>query len=83
MVPKSNDDAALYGSLDLTSGAIHARAYEKGRSDYTTEYLRSLLEETTGRVLLTWDQAKWHTSKEVRRWLDCHDRIETYLLPVR
>jgi GTP1/Obg family GTP-binding protein len=34
-------------------------------------------------VLLIWDQAKWHTSKKVRKWLEKHDRIETHLLPVR
>lgn len=87
MVPESNEDftlyGTLYGTLDLTSGATHARAYEKGRSDYTTDYLESLLETTTGRVLLIWDQAKWHTSKKVCRWLEEHDRIETHLLPVR
>ncbi len=83
MVPASNDDFTLYGTLDLTSGSTHARAYEKGRSDYTIQYLESLLRATTGEVLLVWDQAKWHTSKKVRKWLDKHDRIETHLLPVR
>ena len=83
MVPESNEDFTLYGTLDLTSGSVHARAYEKGRSDYTTDYLESLLSATTGRVLLIWDQATWHTSGKVRRWLDRHDRIETHLLPVR
>ena len=83
MVPTSNDDFTLYGTLDLTSGSTHARAYDKGRSDYTIQYLESLLRATTGEVLLIWDQAKWHTSKKVRKWLDKHDRIETHLLPVR
>jgi transposase len=83
MVPESNEDFTLYGTLDLTSGATHARAYEKGRSDYTIQYLESLLEATKGEVLLIWDQAKWHTSKKVRQWLEKHDRIETHLLPVR
>jgi Integrase core domain. len=83
MVPKSNDDFTLYGTLDLTSGTTHARAYDKGRSDYTIQYLESLLEATTGEVLLIWDQAKWHTSKKVSQWLEKHDRIETHLLPVR
>jgi hypothetical protein len=34
-------------------------------------------------VLLVWDQAKWHTFKKVRKWLDKHDRIETHLLLVQ
>jgi len=65
-VPESNEDFALYAS-DPTAGSVHAQTYEKGRSDYTIQYLKSLLSATTGRVLLIWDQAKWHTSKKVRR----------------
>jgi transposase len=82
-VPEENDDFTLYGSLDLTSGHTYIEAFEKGRSDYTIEYLESLLEETAGKVLLIWDQATWHTSGQVTEWLDGTDRIETYLLPVR
>ena len=83
----------MYRTLDLTSGTTHARAYEKGRSDYTIQYLESLHleslleatsgEATSGEALLIWDQARWHTSKQVRRWLEGHERIETHLLPVR
>jgi len=83
MVPEENDDFTLYGTLDLTSGRTHVEAYEKGRSDYTIEHLKSLLQRTVGQVILVWDQATWHTSKKVHRWLDDQDRIETYLLPVR
>jgi len=83
LVPEENDDFTLYGSLDLTSGHTYIEAFEKGRSDYTIEYLESLLEETAGKVLLIWDQATWHTSGQVSEWLDGTDRIETYLLPVR
>ena len=82
-VPEENDDFTLYGTLDLTSGHTYIEAFEKGRSDYTIEYLESLLEETVGNVLLIWDQATWHTSGQVTEWLDGTDRIETYLLPVR
>jgi len=82
-VPDENDDFTLYGSLDLTSGHTYIEAFEKGRSDYTIEYLESLLEETAGKVLLIWDQASWHTSGQVTEWLENTGRIETYLLPVR
>ncbi|WP_103016641.1 transposase [Salinibacter ruber] len=53
----------------------------KGTTKCTIQYLESLLRATTGQVLLVWDQAKWHTSKKVRKWLNKHDRIETHLLP--
>lgn len=83
MVPDGNEDFTLYGTLDLTSGRTCIEAYDKGRSDYTIEHLKSLLQRTVGQVILVWDQATWHTSKKVRRWLGDQDRIETYLLPVR
>ena len=63
---------------DLCSGLTIKR-----RSDYAIQYLESLLQATTGEVLLIWDQAKWHTSEEVRKRLSKYDRIETHLLPVR
>jgi len=67
----------------LTSGQTLIEPYEKGRSDYTIEYLESLLEQTEGQILLVWDQATWHTSNKVTRWIENTGRIETYLLPVR
>jgi Transposase and inactivated derivatives len=82
-VPEENDKVALYGTLDLTSGETLIEAYEKGRSDCTIDYLQSLLEKTTGPVLLIWDQASWHTSGKVTEWLEKRGRIETCLLPVR
>lgn len=82
-VPEANDEVALYGTLDLASGETCIEAYEKGRSDYTIEYLESLLGQTTGKILLVWDQATWHTSNKVTEWIENTDRIETYLLPVR
>ena len=83
MVPDGNEDFTLYGTLDLTSGRTCIEAYEKGRSDYTIEHLKSLLQRTVGQVILVWDQATWHTSRKVRQWLGDQGRIETYLLPVR
>lgn len=82
-VPEENDDLTLYGTMDLTSRRAFTQAFEKGRSDYTIEYLESLLEETAGKVLLIWDQATWHMSGQVTEWLENTGRIETYLLPVR
>lgn len=82
-VPDENDEMALYGTLDLTSGQTHVEAYEKGRSDYTIKYLESLLEQTKGQILLVWDQATWHTSKKVTQWIEDCGRIESCLLPAR
>lgn len=82
-VPEQNDDFTLYGTLDLISGETYIEAFEKGLSDYTIEYLQSLLKEVEGEMILIWDQASWHTSGQVTEWLEGQDRIETYLLPAR
>lgn len=82
-VPDSNDDFALYGALDVGSGQTVTRAFEKERSDYTIQFLELLRTQTTGKVLLIWDRATWHTSGQVESVLDELGRFETHLLPPR
>jgi len=47
-------------------------------SSITTQFLEWSLEELEGIgkkvLLLIWDNASWHVSKEVRRWLGRHNR---------
>ncbi|WP_158666580.1 transposase [Salinibacter altiplanensis] len=81
--PEKNEEVTLQRTLDLTSEETYVRAYEKGRSDCATQCLESLLGQTKGQILLVWDQATWHSSKKVTRWIENTDRIETYLLPAR
>jgi transposase len=82
-VPEENEDFSLYGALNITTGQTITRAFEKGRSDYTIQFLEEIRVRTTGEVLLFWDQATWHTSQKVTEWLDAHDRIRAVLLPKR
>jgi transposase len=82
-VPKQNGSFALYGALDVLTGETITQAYEKGHSDYTVMFLDLIEAQTEGRVVLFWDHATWHTSKQVQRWLDEHERIEVMLLPKR
>jgi transposase len=82
-VPDSNDDFVLYGALDIGSGRTVTRAFEKERSDYTIQFLKLLQTQTTGKVLLIWDRATWHTSGQVESFLEKLGRFETHLLPPR
>jgi len=82
-VPDSNDDFALYGALDIGSGHTVTRAFEKERSDYTIQFLKLLQTQNTGKVLLIWDRATWHTSGQVEAFLEKASRFETHLLPPR
>ena len=86
-VPEANESFSLYGALDITydvtGGTTITRAFEKGRSDYTIQFLEEIKVRTTGQVLLFWDQATWHTSQQVTEWLDAHARIQPVLFPKR
>lgn len=70
---------ACYGMLSATSGRMHLR-FVSGRpvSQTTTEFLEWLCEQVQAedkRVLvLIWDNASWHISKQVRTWLREHNQ---------
>jgi len=68
-VPEQNGKFALYGALDVLTGEVVAEPHPKGRSDHTKAFLRSLLGQIEGRILLVWDNASWHTSKKVGKLL--------------
>lgn len=82
-VPEENDDFALYGALDVCTGQTYTEAFERELSEHTIGFLESLKAQTTGKVLVIWDQATWHTSQQVEAFLDGIGRIETFLLPKR
>lgn len=82
-VPRANDDFALYGALDVCTGETYTEAFERELSEHTIGFLEALKTRTTGKVLLIWDQATWHTSQQVESFLAELDRFETFLLPKR
>jgi len=74
---------ACYGVLlaesAAHSGEMHLR-FVNGRpiSRVTTQYLdgltRHLAEQGQRVLVLVWDNARWHTSQEVRQWIKTHNR---------
>jgi transposase len=82
-VPSGNDKFTFYGVLDLSAGTTFTASYPKGNSGYTTKFLESLLKRFPGRLLLIWDQARWHTSKAVKTFLADCDRLQVLLFPKR
>lgn len=80
--PKKNEKFYSYGALDLESGEWFDSLFEKANSDSTISYLESLLAAYPGKhIILIWDQATYHTSKRVKRWIAKHDRLTVLLLP--
>jgi hypothetical protein len=73
--PKS---LACYGMLSAESGRMHLR-FVSGRpvSQVTTDFLEWLCEQVQAQgksvLVLIWDNASWHVSKQVRTWLREHN----------
>ncbi|MBO0794271.1 MAG: IS630 family transposase, partial [Ktedonobacteraceae bacterium] len=70
---------ACYGMLSTDSGRMHLR-FVSGRpvSQVTIEFLAWLCEQVLAqgkRVLVViWDNASWHVSKQVKAWLRQHNQ---------
>jgi transposase len=80
--PEQNGRFYSYGALDLDSGAWFDRFSEKANSDATIAYLSAVLETYAEQhVLLIWDQATYHTSGKVQRWIENQDRLTMLFLP--
>jgi transposase len=82
-VPESNDKFSLYGVLDLSEGTTYVNDYPKGNSQHTIGFLEELLEHFSRPLILIWDQATWHTSKVVNRFIAGQQRLQVLLLPRR
>nr|WP_244422423.1 transposase [Ktedonobacter racemifer] len=81
---KEKDDAepkalACYGMLTATSGQMSLR-FVAGRpvSSVTIDFLQWLCEQVHAQgkqvLLLIWDNASWHVSKQVKTWLREHNQ---------
>lgn len=56
--------------LTTTEGELILKAYEAGNSKNTIDYLRYLLAESKEqRLLIFWDGASYHRSKEIQDFL--------------
>ena len=70
---------ACYGLLRRDTGGMMLR-FVDGRpvSHVTTQFLAWVCEDLAGEgkkaLLLVWDNASWHISKEVRTWVKAHNR---------
>jgi transposase len=82
-VPASNGKFALYGALDVCTGAVYTEPYPKSESANTEAFLEEVLSQVEGEVLMVWDNASWHTSKRVDAFVAAEDRLRVVPLPRR
>ena len=73
------DTTALYAALDEeTQEALLHWAEGQPNSEVTVQFLESLMAHCTKKgkrfIVLFWDKASWHTSKETRSWIRAYNR---------
>jgi len=82
--PPRNGHWALFGALNVQTGAFFWRAFEKTVSATFLAFLTALLEAyPTGTILLVVDNASYHTSHAVVDWLKAQERLLLLYLPDR
>jgi len=82
--PAQNGYFALYGSLELFSGACFHAFFDKTNSENTVTYLDGLAERYPARkIFLIWDHASYHLSGRINAWLDEHPNFTVFYLPKR
>jgi transposase len=67
----SVSEQTYYGAVDYLQGELVLKAYDAGNSKNTIDYLQYLLADSPDqRLLIFWDGASYHRSKEIRGFLD-------------
>ena len=70
-VVNERDKQTYYGAVDYLERELVLKPYDAGNSENTIDYLRHLLDQSPNqRLLIFWDGASYHRSKEVRGFLD-------------
>jgi transposase len=82
--PPKNGHWALFGALNVQTGAFFWRAFAKAHTASFLSFLAALLDAyPTGTLLLVVDNAPYHTSHAGVDWLKQQDRILLLYLPAR
>jgi len=80
--PEVNDKFYSYGAINLANGDWFDIFFDNANSDATIAYLQEFLKaDPDASHILIWDQARYHTSQKVQRWLMKQDRLSILLLP--
>ncbi len=67
---RKGESQSFYGALNLKTGKETAITVDRQDSRHTIRFLKKLAKQYLKRhILLIWDNARWHKSKEVRAFL--------------
>ena len=80
--PGGNRKRAVFGALDLATGAWHYAVTARKRAVEFVAFLEQVAAAYPGRpVLIALDNASIHTAEPVRAWLAEHPQVELLALP--
>ena len=69
-VANYRDSQTYFGALDCVSGEVILQRHETANSKTTIEFIEHLSRESKGaRIILVWDGASYHRSKEFKEYL--------------
>lgn len=79
---RKGESINFYGALNIKTGKEIAISTERQNSENTIKFLKRLINiYLSKRILLIWDNASWHKSKKVRRFLTTTKQIELFNFP--
>lgn len=80
--PADNRFFYVFGVLDLVVGTLTSAFFSKANRFTFIEFLEQiLLVYPSGPILLILDNARYHTAKDVLKWLEAHPRVTILWLP--
>jgi transposase len=82
-VAAQRQSVSFYGALNVLTGEEIALSLPRQDSEMTIHFLQHLLTCLPHRpILILWDRASWHTSRQVRDFIQNQPRLEVIYFPV-
>lgn len=80
--PEDNRSFYIFGVLNILTGGLTHAFFDKANRLTFIEFLEQVLVAyPTGPIILILDNAKYHTARDVVKWLEKHSRLTVLWLP--
>lgn len=81
-VATGRDRTGFYGALNIKTGKEHIMRSDKQNSEVSIKYLKKLKKiYPKVKIFLIWDNAPWHKSKKIKKYLRKAKNLELFNFP--
>jgi len=81
-IAAGRDRTSFYGALNIKTGKEHVMPADKQNSESSIKFLKKLRKVyPKARILLVWDNAPWHKSKRIKKYLAKTNNLELLNFP--